>query len=320
MLSRVAENIYWMARYIERAENTARLVNVTSLLLMDLPRTEHFGWSSINTITANQERFDKLYPEATEQNVVRFTVGERKNPGSILSSLTYARDNARTIREIIPRIAWETLNALHMTTKKNLPAARSQQRRYDYLQSVILESQKLTGILDGTMNRDEGYVFLQLGRTLERADMTTRTVDARFTRQLSNAGGREFENLEWMSMLRTLSAYQTYRRRMQIRIQRGDVLRFLLQDIQLPRSYHYCLRKLEADLALLPRHEAPIRTARRLKKAIVKAVPEDLTQSELHQFNDRLQVGLIALDQLIGDTYFNLSETTGDTGKRVGQA
>lgn len=320
MLSRVAENIYWMARYIERAENTARLINVTSLLLMDLPRTEHFGWSSINTITGSRELFARRYPEASERNVVRFAVGDRKNPGSILSALESARHNARTVREIIPRAAWETLNALHQTAGKNLRAALSQHRRYEYLQSVIHESQKLAGVLDGTMNRDEGYQFLKLGRTLERADMVTRIIDVRFTRELQGTGGRDFENFEWMSVLRSLSAYQTFRRRMQVRVQRGAVLRFLLQDEQFPRSYYYCLQQLEKDLSRLPRHEVPLQAARRLKDAITGAVPEGLTQPDLHRFNDQLQVGLIGLDRLIGDSYFNPPKTTGNKTMRVQQA
>lgn len=319
MLSRVAEHIYWMARYLERAESTARLINVTALLLMDLPRTEHFGWSSINVITGNRELFDALHPEASERNVVRFAVGDRRNPGSILSSLESARGNARSIREIIPRSAWESLNALQQSAARDVRVALSQQRRFDYLQSVILEAQKLSGILEGTMNRDQGYVFMQLGRTLERADMTTRIVDARFTRKIPD-GGREFENLEWMSVLRSLSAYQTYRRRMQVRVQRAEVLRFLLQDVEMPRSFHYCLRKLEADLFLLPRHHAPIETARRLKDVIAEAVPEGLGQSELQHFNDRLQVGLIDLDGQIRETYFSVSEAAGQAGILAGQA
>ncbi|MDH5648820.1 MAG: alpha-E domain-containing protein, partial [Gammaproteobacteria bacterium] len=145
MLSRVANNVYWMARYIERAENTARLINVNTHLLLDLPKRVRLGWEPIVDITSTQEYFYSLHDEADERSVVRFMVTDTRNPASILSSLGMARENARTIRDIIPREAWEQVNELYLKAKANAHNVMTHRHRYDYLRSIILGAQTITG-------------------------------------------------------------------------------------------------------------------------------------------------------------------------------
>ena len=167
MLSRVAENIYWMARYIERAEDTARLVNVTTNLVLDLPKKVSFEWGTLVDITGYGDIFKERYGVADERNVVRFMVGEVNNPGSVIRSLDLARENARTIRDIIPRESWEQINNFYLKSKANLQQGLSRSGRYDYLRWTILGAQTITGMLAGTMNHDAGYDFLRMGRNLE---------------------------------------------------------------------------------------------------------------------------------------------------------
>lgn len=306
MLSRVASNIYWMARYIERAENTARLVNVNTHLLLDLPKRVRLGWEPIVDITSSRDYFYSLYEAADERSVVRFMVMDSKNPSSIVSALGVARANARTIRDIIPREAWEQINELYMRAKTDAPSVMTQRHRYDYLRTVILGAQTITGLLSGTMTHDQGYDFLRMGRNLERADMTTRIIDVRSATLLPEMTEEltPFENLQWMSVLKSLTAYQMYRREMRLRIRRPDVLKFLLQEERFPRAFHHSLNEVESCLLDLPRNEQPLQLLTKLKAKLLRAKLQELKQEKLHDFIDELQLGLIKINDAINEIYF----------------
>jgi uncharacterized alpha-E superfamily protein len=306
MLSRVASNIYWMARYIERAENTARLVNVNTHLLLDLPKKVRLGWEPIIDITSSRDDFFKLYTTADERSVVNFMVTDIKNPGSILSSLNMARENARTIRDIIPREAWEQINELYLQSKTKAATVLTHRHRYDYLRSIILGAQTITGLLAGTMTHDEGYSFLRMGRNLERADMTTRIIDVRSATLLPEMAEdlTPFENLQWVGVLKSLTAYQMYRREVRLRVSRPDVLRFLLQEERFPRALYHTLLEVDSCLHSMPKHEKPLRLVRKLQRVLLRAKPQELKQEKLHEFIDQLQLGLITVNDSISKTYF----------------
>lgn len=306
MLSRVAENIYWMARYIERAENSARLINVNSNLLLDLPRNVRLGWEPLLDITGGRSSFFDFYQEADERSTIRFLVTNQNNPSSILSSLNQARENARTIRDIIPREAWEQINQLFLSAKDDVNRVLARNGRFEYLRQVILGAQTITGLLAGTMNHDEGYDFLRMGRNLERADMTTRIVDVRSATLLSETHEdlTPFENIQWMSVLKSLTAYQMYRRTTRIRVRRPDVLRFLLREPSFPRSVMHSLGEAEACLSHLPLNEKPMKALGTLRRKVERASPERLEQQELHDFIDGLQLGLAKVHTRIAASYF----------------
>jgi len=306
MLSRVANHIYWMARYIERAENTARLVNVNNHLLLDLPKRVRLGWEPIVDITSNRDDFYGLYEQADERSVVRFMVTDLKNASSILSSLNLARENARTIRDIIPREAWEQVNELFLKAKNNAQSVMTHRHRYDYLRSIILGAQTITGLLAGTMTHDEGYDFLRMGRNLERADMTTRIIDVRSATLLPDMAEdlTPFENLQWMSVLKSLTAYQMYRREMRSRIRRSDVLQFLLQEDRFPRAFYHTLQEVKSCLNDLPHNEKSLQLVAKLQRKLQRAKLQELKQEKLHLFIDELQLGLIKINDSIYETYF----------------
>ena len=170
MLARVAENMYWMSRYVERAENMARLVNVNSNLLLDLPRGIAPGWRPLVTIVGADEVFAEKYGDADDEaRVIRFLIADRDNPQSILSLVTRARENARTFRDATPQEAWEEVNALYHYVRDNVQSGLTKRGRFDYLASVIRRSQTLTGLLSGCMNHDDSYSYVHLGRHVERA-------------------------------------------------------------------------------------------------------------------------------------------------------
>jgi uncharacterized alpha-E superfamily protein len=306
MLSRVASNIYWMARYIERAENTARLVNVNTHLLLDLPKKIRLGWEPIIDITSSRDDFYKLYTTADERSVVNFMVTDMKNHGSILSSLNMARENARTVRDIIPREAWEQINELYLQSKSKAATVLTHRHRYDYLRSVILGAQTITGLLAGTMTHDEGYNFLRMGRNLERADMTTRIIDVRSATLLPEMAEdlTPFENLQWVGVLKSLTAYQMYRREVRLRVSRPDVLKFLLQEDRFPRALYHTLLEVDSCLQTMPKHEKPLRLVKKLQRVLQRAKPQELKQEKLHEFIDQLQLGMITINDSISKTYF----------------
>jgi len=306
MLSRAAESLYWMARYLERAENTARLINVNTNLLLDLPRTVQPGWAPLVELIGGNELFYRDYTDVDERSVVKFLIGDTNNPGSILSALQMARENARTVRDFVPREAWEHVNELHMYAKGHLVSGLGQRRRFEYLREIINGVQHITGLLAGTMLHDHGYDFLRMGRNLERSDMSVRIIDVRTANLLPDATEEltPFENIQWMSVLRSLSGYQMYRRAMQVRVRRREVLQFLFHNEQFPRAVRHALGEVESCLGNLPRNKKALARLNTLKKHLASGRPEDLDQQALHQFIDDLELELIGLHDAISATYF----------------
>jgi uncharacterized alpha-E superfamily protein len=306
MLSRVAQNVYWLARYIERAEDTARIVTVNANLLLDLPKGIAPGWRPLIDITGANDLFEEHYKDYGERAVLRFLLGDERYPGSILAALAAARENCRTIRDVVPREAWEQINELYLFAREELNAGLAKKGRHAYLKRVILGAQTIIGLLGGTMLHDQGYLFLRIGRHLERADMTTRIVDVRSANLLAGEATElgPFHTIQWVSVLKSMTAYQMYRRSMQVRVQRGAVLRFLFQSTQFPRAVHCCVESVRHSLDLLPRNEGALRVAGRLKRTLVGTKVEKLSQSDLHAFVDELQLDIGDLHAEIARTWF----------------
>ena len=319
MLSRVAQNIYWMTRQIERAEDTARLINVNANLLLDLPRNTTFGWLPLIFIVGAEKLFFEkdLNRLADETNVVKFLISDRDHPGSIISSLAAARENLRTTRDSVPQDAWEQINGLYIYARDHVPSRRG---RYEFLRRVIRGSQQIGGLLAGAMSRTAAYDFVRLGHYLERADMTTRILDVRSANLLSRNGQNQaqlqtqptleraeqdpFESIQWMSVLKSLSAYQMYRQQVRVRVSGPDVLKFLLQDEYFPRAVVFCLRQLEICLKKLPRNEASLATLDALRQKLNAAAVPELAHEGLHEFIDQVQVGFGELHEQIAAAYF----------------
>ncbi len=311
MLARVVENVYWLARYLERAENTARIIGVNTNLLLDLPGGIAPGWLPLVDISGNRAEFDAQFKDdkgakGDERQVVNFLMAEKQNPGSICSSLTAARENARTLREILPTEAWELLNQFFAEFSKDLPTGVNKRARFEFLKRIVIALQTITGILDGTMNRNDAHTFLVLGRNLERADMTSRIVDVRSAQLLpaETPELRPFESVQWMSVLKSLSGYQMYRLKMRTRVKRTDVLQFLLRDDQFPRSCQFCLAQLESSLTSLPRSEGVLEVLETAKRFIERAPLATLDQPGLHELIDNIQLRIHDVHDGIAQIYF----------------
>ena len=306
MLSRVAETMYWLARQVERAENAARVVAVNANLLLDLPRGIAPGWRPLVDIGGVNPLFEEHYKDYEERQVLRFLLGDTRNPGAVLSALGAARENCRTIRDIVPREGWEQLNELYLHAKEDLPKGLTKGGRHAYLSRVILGCQTITGLFSGTMLHDQGYDFMRLGRHVERADMTTRIVDVRSASLLpaETTELRPYSTIQWVSVLKSMTAYQMYRRSEQVRVQRGPVLRFLFKNPAFPRSVNHCCEGMRHSLERLPRNEAALRVAGRLSRQLLGTDVEGLSQAELHQFVDDLQQDIADLHTEIARTWF----------------
>lgn len=304
MLSRVAETLYWSARYIERAENVARLVNVNNLLMMDLPRGVSPGWEPLIDIIGSRDLYAECYNDFSEKNVLKFLTVDPNHPSSILNSLQYARNNIRTVRDVVPREAWEMINGLYQDVKESPNRLLNKKERFAALKQIINASLQVFGALDATMNHDVGYAFLRFGSLLERADMTSRIIDVRSSVIDEENQDIPFENIQWMSVLRSLSGYQMYRQAMGVRVKPRDVLAFTLHDPLFPRSVMFCLYQLKKLTLEIP-------AGAELLGPIVHAISEleqqtvrELKGSRLHQYIDELQLDLGAIHQQLAEHYF----------------
>ncbi len=308
MLSRVAERVYWQARYLERIENTARLLDVFSTLLMDLPKGTKLGWHSLVHITGTHEIFDATGRQPIERNVMKFLLSE-DNGISIINMLAAARENARTTREIMPTEAFEQINELYFYAKENLAQGVSRGPRHQLFEKIITSCQQLTGLMAGTMSHNDAYSFVRLGRDLERADMTTRIVDVGssnllVTSQSSTQADEPLTNILWMNILRSMSAYQMYRQHVKDRVNAEDVVIFLLQNDEFPRSLAHCISRLSSVVDELPNHSKSLAQIAKTYRAIKHANIEKLLGDGLFQFIDDLQIEIGAIHKAIADSWF----------------
>ena len=305
MLSRVAENIYWLARYLERAENTARLISVNANLLLDLQRGYALGWLPLIDITGSRAEFDAQKRRSDEREIVQFLLADAHNPGSISASLNAARENARTLRDILPTEAWEILNEFFQEFTVGLPSGLNRRTRHDFLKRIVVVSQTLAGVLEGTMSRTDAYTFMLLGRNIERADMTSRIVDVRSAQILPTTSDLvPFQTIQWISVLRSLSGQHMYRQTRRARVSRVESLDFSLRDAQFPRSCLFCLRQIELSLRTLPRSSGVLDTLAGAHRFLAQASIAELDQGGLHQLIDQLQLYLIGVHASIAQAYF----------------
>jgi uncharacterized alpha-E superfamily protein len=327
MLSSVAERLYWLGRYLERVENTARLVNVYSNMLLDLPSGSHIDWTLLLDITGCRSSYNALYPAVEERQVLRFLLAELDTPGSVLNSAKAMRENARTTREIIPSEAWELINQLYHRLRDDFSHAISRRSRQQTLETVIGDCQRIFGVFTGCMNHDTPFAFIQLGRKVERADMTSRIVDVGsismlpgFTRNQQQQQILEpWENIVWMHVLLCVSGYQAYRQRTQSQVKGEDVVKFLLQDEAFPRSLGYCLQDLLNHLEGLPNNANVQLAVARVRKLTLKVQISELLQRGLLEFIDELQISIADIHEEIANTWFRPVERREQTLQRQAQ-
>lgn len=307
MLSRVASSIYWMARYIERAENLARFVDVA--INVSLDHSGHEQWEPLVLATGDEEYFEEHYGDFTSENVRKFLTFDTLYQGSMLNCLRNARENARTVREAISSESWETLNEYYLFLQRAAQQDISQANSALYTE-VKKQSHLFSGIFDSTMSRDKGWYFANIGRFLERADKTSRILDVKYFTLLPTLSdvGTTVDDLLWSAVLRSVSGFEMFRKRYHtLTIER--IIDFLVLDDRFPRSIHYCLKTASGSLQ---RVSAPDASGSNTALLQADAILEKLTNtthravidSGMHEFIDALQVDLNELGVAISSNYF----------------
>ncbi|WP_075107953.1 alpha-E domain-containing protein [Neptuniibacter marinus] len=306
MLSRVAERIYWSARYLERVENTARLVGVYDNLLFDLPRDTNISWFNLIKINSCIDTFSDRYKVQTEHNVVKFLLADDTNPSSMLSSLKQAKENIRTTRDVLPQDTWELINELDLYARNHIRQGINRTDRHKFLNSIIQRCQEINGLFEGAMSRDASWQFMTLGRNLERADMTTRILDAGVSIMLQpNEGTRiNLSQVVWGNVLRSLSGYMNYRRSVRTAIVSKKVARFLLEDEYFPRTIHFCINELESAAKKLPRSKPILQEIKTLKKLHYSLANGNPLDEKFRDYLNQLQINISDLNNALMTNWF----------------
>lgn len=309
MLSRVAERLYWSARYLERVENIARLLSVYDDLLFDLPRDIHFSWYNLIEINGCTEEFRSKHQEDGERNVVKFLIADMDNASSLLSSLRMARENIRTTRDVVPAETWELINELDLFAKKNIHQGINRADRHAYLNTIIEGCQKIIGLFGGAMSRDASWSFVIMGRYLERADMNTRILDSGISVMMQSQIEEQVKlgQLVWSKVLKSQSAYLNYRRTLRSSVSGAMAATFLMTDKHFPRSQQFCLAQIKHAAEYLPRAEEVINQVDGLiSRTHGVERSEELNVAFSHYLND-IQVEIISLHQHISQNWFTFT-------------
>ncbi len=241
LLARVADSIYWLSRYVERAENIARYIGVNLNLQLDLPMTPAQQWQPLIDTTGDAAVFKERYAEATQDNVIEFLAYDEENSSSIGSCLRAARENARSVRETITPEMWTQINSmyLHVQSHREIPEP---EQMLDTFREISLDCHLFQGVTDATMSHNEAWNFLRLGRQLERADKTSRILDVKYFMLLPSLKdvGTPYDDIHWAAVLKSVSGFEMYRKKYG-RIKPQNVVEFLVMDREFPRSILHCI-------------------------------------------------------------------------------
>lgn len=312
MLSRVANSLYWMGRYLERADNVARFIDVTSRLILDMGwENDSTQWEPLVRASGDDNDFITRYATFDEKNVVTFLTFDTDNPNAIISCVQQLRENARTVREIISSELWESINRLYHFVEKH-SRKRQNEDLQDFFIAIHDANHQISGLIENTMSHGEGWHFLQLGRFLERADKTARMLDVKYFLLLPNPDyvDSPYDAVQWGAVLKSVSGFEMYCKQFH-RTNHRDVTHFLVLDPQFPRAIKFCIHKVAASLqsiTMLIGVNSPATTRVNVLKDILdKADTSHILREGLHEFVDRFQAGINAIDDAIYKAFFELT-------------
>lgn len=308
MLSRVAESVYWAARYLERVENVARLVRSYNHLIMDIPVGSEPSWSVLVDILEAKDQFYKIFRKETEKNVHSLLMSKEHASCSIPFSINQARENVRITRDVFPEEAWEYINELHLYTIGNKSAATSRRNRLLYLEEIIQTCRAFAGLMQSTASRDNTYGFYKLGQFIERADMTARIVNVGAGDVLDREG--EFfaiDPLLWGALLQALSGRSAYRREIGPIVDKDSFIDFVFKSRNFPRSVFFCLNELRRYIGLLPGGDDTVNSLDRIRRRLRRFNSDRKSREGLNLFIDSLQSSLIMLDDDFRACWFQRS-------------
>ncbi len=307
LVARFAANIYWLGRYLERAENLARILDINETYARD--NIHGPDWERVLRLNADTERFKELHGEPSSEAVLAFYLFDRDNSSSIVSCTRAARENARSVRHLISTEMWKQLNIFHSSVAAFQKRDATINKISKISQDIITGCQNFEGIAEGTFLRGEPWCFYQLGKYVERADQTTRILDMGYDRLVPEEDDA-IAWVHWNVLLRSVSGYHAYRSRHPGASHPQDIASFLLYDEEFPRAVALCVNRISSQLRDLERRHGSRRAAvleedRRQLEFLVETGPgRNLTPKVLHRYLDRLQLALARVSDAIGQCYF----------------
>lgn len=290
MLGKTAGGLFWMFRYLERAENTARLLEAGWRIALTRSDDDSNEWQSVVTTAGIDHAYSLKHDSFEAAPVINFLLRDRDNPSSVLNSIEATRSNARLVRTALSSEVWEAVNECWMALKEALARPVSERNLHDLLATIRYRTSVVRGALHGTMLRNDIFAFSRLGTFLERADNTARILDVKYYVLLPSASfvGSRIDNVQWEVILRSVSAETSYRWLNGGETSPQGIADFLILDRRMPRSLAFCYAKIGENLGHLardygtrhPSHDLADQTCARLEGATI----EDVFDEGLHQF------------------------------------
>lgn len=315
MLSRVADSLYWMSRYIERAENIARLLDVNLQLLLDFEAMDDVKlkehWEPIIRAAGEEALFYELYERADSQSVTDFLTFNRKNRSSVISCMLAARENARMIRDQISTEMWQCLNQAYLFLKSNNAKQVWENGPYEFYKQIQDYSHLFQGMADATFSHAEGFYFMQVGKYLERAEKTSRILDIKYHILLPSVEevGGAVDAVQWGALLRSCSAFEAYHSLYVSSVNPMKVSDFLIFNEKFPRSILFCIRHLDTNLHKISGCNSGFysneveRVSGRLVSELVYGSIMDAFSFGLHEYLEKLQASFVDIGKAVFDTY-----------------
>ncbi|MBL9117032.1 MAG: alpha-E domain-containing protein [Verrucomicrobiaceae bacterium] len=316
MLSRVADSIYWMARYMERAENLARLLMANQSLMLDLGSADDGAfWQPILMTTGDEAGFRAVFPDISAHRVQEYLTSHPGNNNSVINCIRTARENARMVRDQLTDEVWRAVNDLYLFVTGPKGEAMRNESPTDFYETIMQGSGLFQGTYRATMMRDEGWQFFQIGTYLERADKTSRLVDACSSVPLVVPPHPDARPLRWQALLRSCSAQHGYRENNST-LDPTAVLDFLFLSEQFVRSVRFCVREVSNALKALPvpPHSPvarqPARMCTKLFNDVDFATIEEILEVGIHEYIDSLQARLNAIGEALFETHVLYADLT----------
>ncbi len=314
LLSRIADTLYWMSRYLERVDNTARLLEINLLHLVEAEEGQPGSapWRPLLAISGSEEAFAERHPgaEMTAARVIRFLTQERGNSNAIHPSLRLARENARVVRDRISKEMWQALNDLWLGVDRRLKTALRREQAAAFYASLRSEVARFHGLTDSTMVRGEAHAFYRLGTLVERADMSARILDVKYHTLLPDLSmvGSPLDYYQWAALLKSLSGFEAYRRQYHGGLRPGDVAEFVVFEASFPRSLRFCVEGIGEALRTVSGEAPPGRSGEAVRELseLLGVSTATVLEQGIHEFLERFIAQVAGLNAALGVEYFEV--------------
>jgi uncharacterized alpha-E superfamily protein len=305
MLSRRAKLTYWMSRYLERTNFTSRLLISTNELQIDLYLNDEIAWKPFLSVLGLSKDFTKVKRKINEKNIMKYFISDKINPSSIISCLQFSKENSLIIRDRLPEQSVIKLNELFLSFNKSITKNLNKNKYLDLLKSVIQGSQNFMYSTDLEMQRNMDYQFLRLGRFIERSDMMVRILQTQTLRSKEHSKDYEYLTLEWINILKSISAFQAYRQYSKQDISISDIINFFLKTETFPRSVMWNLNQIERAIYRISKKNELLKEIKEIKKAVKRYRVQIAKLDKLLIFLAQIIKKITLLDEKIQKYYFS---------------